>query len=188
MENKDYVIFSNRRWDSLSDSSFRRYSCRETLYSGRISTGVFGFTDCSSGNRGPKNKNEVLLAEGDEGLRELIDFGFIPCPTCHPLLAKAHFLDGIEFKIKEKYGFEDVRDFLDKKKLPFDARRLNWQKITELTNEVPGRIYVPQGLSLEEMNNFADKFWIETGFRVPPIGYYDANSPTRFTEYKILAK
>lgn len=185
MENKDYMIFSNRIWNSLSESAFRKYRCRETLYSARISTGVFGFTDCSAGNRGPKNKDEILLAEGEEGLKEIIDLGFIPCPSCNPLLTKEYFLDQIEFKIKERYRLEDVRDFSDKKKVPFDARRLNWQRITEMTQGVPGRIYVPQGLSLDEMNNFADNFWINTGFRVPPIGYYDSNSPNKFTEYKI---
>lgn len=185
MENKNYRIFSNRTWESLSESPFRNYDCRYTLWSARISTGVFGMTNCSAGNRGPKGKKEVLLAEGNEGLLELIDLGFIPCSVCHPEEKGEGFFDIIEDKVKSMYGLRLSEDFCDKKILPFDARRLNWERITALTDGVPSRIYVPKGLPLDEMNNFADKFWIDTGFRVPPIGYYDSNSPSRFTEYKI---
>ena len=185
MINKDYVIFSNRRWESLSDSSFRRYSCRETVWSGRISTGVFGMTNCPAGNRGPKNKHEVLLAEGNEGLLELVDLGFIPCSVCHPEEKEEGFLDFIEDKVEAKYRIKHAIDFCDKKVLPFDARRLNWPKITSMTNGAAGRIYLPRGLDQKAINHFGDDFMVETGFELPKMGFYDSNSPTRFTEYKV---
>ncbi|MFH1589302.1 MAG: hypothetical protein ABIB43_01925 [archaeon] len=54
------------------------------IWSGRLSSGIIGLTNCVAGNRGPKEQNEVLLGVGIQGLDKLVDIGFVPCVVCHP--------------------------------------------------------------------------------------------------------
>lgn len=189
MENKDYQIFSAGNWGPLSYTHSRKELFRDTRWSARISTGVFGMTNCSPGNKGPKGKKEVLLADGSEGLLELIDLGFIPCSVCHPEEKEEGFFDIIEDKVKSMYGLRLSEDFCDKQKLPFDARRLDWERIANIAWGLPGRIYVPEKLSATEIQEFAaclkNVQSSSLNSSIPPIGFYDRNSPTRFTEYKL---
>jgi hypothetical protein len=91
--------------------------------------------------------------------------------------------------VKYKYGFDNVKDFYDRTKLQFDARRLNWEIIANITGGLPSRIYVPENLKEEEVKKFAEVLKSVQGSSlnssIPPIGFYDRTSPTRFTEYEL---
>jgi hypothetical protein len=144
-------------------------SLKNYIWSARLSTGLFGLTNCPSGNRGPKNDNEIMLFVGDEGLRELIKLGFISCPSCHP--EKINIWDKISDIVIRKYGIDNIKDFTDKKVLPFEIRRINWGKILPIIGKSPSRFYMPAGLTKEEVNDFKNRI-VELGCEVPSLGYY----------------
>lgn len=153
------------------------------LWSARISTGLMGLTNCEAGNRGPKDYNEVLLAQGNHGLRKLVSLGFITCPVCRPDKVD-RFWDIVKDPVKEKYGIESLEDFINKENLPFDSRRLDWKEILSVTGKPPGRIYLPKGLEENELADFKKRF-DALGISLPPVGYYNPDVPERFTEYAV---
>ncbi len=157
------------------------------IWSARLSSGLLGLTNCRSGNRGPKSYNEVLLAVGDDGLNKLVDLGFITCPVCLPERIDG-FWEAVEDTVMHKYGIKyginSLDDYTNREILPFDARRVDWKEILPITGNTPNRLYVPKGLSENEVAEFQRRF-IGIGFVLPPTGYYDPDAPGRFTEYQL---
>jgi hypothetical protein len=188
-EKNPYCVFMNNAYYDLSLRDLvehrQKQKTRPIIWSARLSTGLFGLTNCKSGNRGPKDYNEVLLAEGDGGLRKIVELGFITCPTCKPE-NKPGFWNAAEGVVNKKYGMNSLEDFVDKAKLPFDARRVNWGELLPVIGAVPGRLYLPQGLQDEELLELKKKF-SSAGFGLPPVGFYDASAPGRFREYALPA-
>lgn len=173
MAEKTYFTWYYGRWMSFS-ARFILTELDDVVYSARISTGLFGRTDCPAGNRGPKDSKEVILAAGEQGLVKLIGLGFIPCDVCTPEFE----WEGIGGVVEELYGITSESAFRDKDVLGYDARRLDWKKIVEITGGLPGWIYLPKGLKKREVRKFAKRLRPYT----TALGYYDADSPDRFTE------
>jgi hypothetical protein len=153
------------------------------LWSARLSSGLFGLASCEAGNRGPKGYSEVLLSVGDEGLNKLVELGFITCPVCKPENVDGLW-DVVKDIVKQAYGLGTLDDFIDKKLLPFDARRVAWEKVLPTTGKAPNRIYLPKGLAMDEVVELQRRF-TNIGFSLPPVGYYNPDVAERFTEYKL---
>ncbi len=180
-----YSVFQSGNWAQMDllylvDEELAIHP-RPDVWSARVSTGLFGLTSCPSGNRGPKGNNEVILALGNEGLEELVELGFITCPTCTPEI-KHNFWEIIKETVREKYGLLVMDAFTDKKILNYNARRVDWERILSIIPSPPRRIYLPQDLELEEVREFKQRF-DTMGVNLPPVGFYDAKAPSRFTEY-----
>lgn len=156
------------------------------VWSARLSTGLFGLAGCESGNKGPKGYNEVMLFIGDEGLNKVVELGFITCPVCHPENIW-EFWNLIQDTVKKKYGIKTLEDFVDKRVLPFDARRVKWEEILQTTGKTPNRMYIPKGLAMDELAELQRRFE-KIGFALSHVGYYNHNVPEKFTEYEILCK
>jgi hypothetical protein len=159
---------------------------RPQVWSARLASGLFGLIDCPAGNSkyAPKGENEVLLAVGDTGLRQLIDFGFLPCPSCHPEETE-NFWEKIKQIIECNYPeLTDAKQILDRNLVPFDARRVEWEIIAPHLSKMPNRLYILPGLGDGEVEKFKQRI-NSLGFMLPPTGFYDHNAPTRFTEYII---
>lgn len=169
--------------ENIKISEYSNEGNYENIWSARLSSGLFGLTNCKAGNRGPKNYNEVILGEGIEGLNKIVDLGFITCPVCKPEKING-FWDSIKDNVKEKYRINILEDYTDKEVLPFDARRVKWEEILPVTGKTPERLYVPSNLSDKELKNLNKRFE-KIGFELPSVGYYNKEAPGRFTEYKI---
>lgn len=186
MDSTEYVVYYDRNFQRMKLKELVSYS-RDTfplsqIWSARLSTGIFGFPHCSAGNRGPKGSKEIILSLGNQGLDDLAKLGFVSCSVCHPEEVPG-FWDAIKLHALGRHSLENLEDYLDRKKLPFDARRINWEIILPQTG-VPNRIYLPQGLSQEALLKFQKRF-NGVGFTLPLLGYYDPKGAARFTEYKI---
>jgi hypothetical protein len=183
--NDSYYVFLEDIYQKLSLRELVRYrnsqSTRPTVWSARISTGLFGLTNCKSGNRGTKGYAEVLLALGENGLNKLVEQGFIPCPTCHPE-KKDGFWNALEDTVNKKYNIRSSEDFINKEILSFDARRIDFEEILPMTAQSPNRLYLPKNLSEKELSEFKSRL-DALGVALPPTGYYDANAPGRFARY-----
>jgi hypothetical protein len=185
-----YPVFENGRFENLSLRQVvglrKEQEPRPFVWSARLSSGLFGLTSCPAGNspHAPKGENEVLLALGDTGLRQLIDLGFLPCPTCHPEETE-NFWDKTREILECNYPqLSDVRQILDRNIIPFDARRVEWEIIAPYLSKMPNRLYVLSNLGEQGLKEFKQRI-IGLGFSLPPVGFYDYTSPTRFTEYII---
>lgn len=172
------------------DGEYREMTARDFfshgdqgLWSARLSSGLMGRPDCPAGNRGPKNKHEVILARGEGGLEKLVTLGFITCPVCKPEETEG-FWDKVKQAVEDKYHITALEDFANKAILPYDARRLDWEEILATTGGAPNRIYLPENLAEEALIGFKERFQA-TGFALPPVGYYDPKAETHFTEYTI---
>lgn len=184
-----YQTFVNGKWSLKPFSStLSEFENKQTLWSGRVATGLFGVTDCTSGRRGPRTNKEVIIAPGNEGLEQLFYLGFTPCPTCTEPYRREIY-EELEEDIRIKYDLNKFTDFFDKTILPFDARRLDWEHIANIIWGLPSRIYIPANLETTEVYKFASRLKNIQGSSlstsIPPIGYYDTNSPTRFKEYQV---
>jgi hypothetical protein len=161
---------------------------RSRLWSARLSTGLFGLTSCESGNRGPKGSSEVILAVDGGGVRELVQLGFIPCPSCHP--ERFGEEDGYSFwpAVKDVashlYKVETLEDFLDKKKVPFDAGRVRFETFLPTIGATPGRIYLPKESLDWDVQALVERFDLMR-LPLPALGFYDHTSPSRFTEFPL---
>lgn len=158
---------------------------RPFVWSARLSTGIFGLTDCKSGNSpyAPKGENEVILAVGDEGLRHLIDLGFLSCPVCHPE-ETPDFWNKAGDEILRKYPFLDYAPhFLDRSLICFDVRRVNWEVLAPYLKALLNRLYVPNDLEEDSLQNIKKRFNL-LGFSLPPVGVYLSYKPY-FKEYNI---
>ena len=157
---------------------------RPAVWSARLSTGIFGHTDCPSGNRSPKGTNNVLLAVGDNGLRGLIELGFIPCPDCKPEQADGFWMVAAGI-VGIKYGITTLKEFVDKDvALPHDVMRVNWEILVPRMRTWPDRLYVKQGLDADTLADIASDIKA-IGYGLPDIGYYDQDSSEHFTRYTI---
>lgn len=154
------------------------------IWSARLSTGLFGLSNCSAGNRGPIGNNEIILAAGDEGLQFLIRTGFIPCPSCHPEDVP-RFFKAASKTILDSYGRElNPYSFADKTLIPFDSRRVHWDTLLPLIGDTPDRLYLPKGLGMVDLISLKERFE-DIGFQLPPVGYYDRNAQGHFYQYTI---
>lgn len=177
-----YSVYKDGDYREMTAKEFFSYG-EQGLWSARLSSGLMGRPDCSAGNRGPKNKHEVLLAIGDGGLEKLINLGFITCPVCKAEETEG-FWDKIELAVSSRYGITALEDFTNKAILSYDARRLDWEEILAATGGVPNRIYLPKDLTEEELIEFKERFQA-MGLTLPQVGYYDPKAETHFTEYTI---
>ncbi|MFZ2202696.1 MAG: hypothetical protein WAV56_04895 [Microgenomates group bacterium] len=186
-ERSAYLTFRDQNLDLLPLSEIvklRHERENGFLWSARLATGLFGLPSCPAGNRGPKGVNEVILATGDAGLQFLIKSGFIPCPTCHPEDVPG-FVKAAAETIVAAYGsYLHPLSFADKKIVPFDARRVHWERLLPLITAAPDRIYVPSNLTELELSDFKERFEM-MGFELPPVGYYDRTAPGHFHQYVI---
>lgn len=156
---------------------------RPFIWSARLSTGLVGLTSCSTGNRGPKRQNEVLLAIGNMGLCKLINLGFITCPACKPETTDG-FWSAVKDVVQRKHGIMSLNEFVDKTVLPFDTRRLGWEEIVPILRQWPNRLYVPRKLQEHELAEL--KLRIKRiGYGSPLVGYYDHDSAEKFTPYNL---
>lgn len=153
------------------------------MWSARLSTGIFGKPNCPVGNLGPKGESEVLLATGDEGLRKLVDLGFITCPVCRPE-ETPNFWERIREIVAAKYNLHSIEDFADKQKLPFDARRVDWEEVMGVVGKSPNRLYMPQGIMETELLQLRKRFE-SLGVLLPHVGYFNPDVPEMFTEYQV---
>jgi len=163
----------------------RKLQYRHSLiWSARLSTGLFGLTNCPAGNRGPKALNEILLAIGDSGLQKLVSLGFITCPVCRPERISG-FWGILQDTIQKKYGLTELTQFVDKRILPFDARRVEWEEIIPILGGWPNRLYIPERLKEDELMKLKSR--IENiGYGLPAVGYYNRSTPERFTPYNLV--
>lgn len=184
--NTPYPLFANGRYERIPLKEIARAGSAldARLWSARLSTGLLGSTNCDSGNRGPKEYGEILLALGDEGLRKLVELGFIPCSSCRPETTDT-FWDIVAAEVAEKYHLYSREDFTNKDILPYDARRVQWEEIIPHIGKAPGRLYVPQGLSQKEVAELAERFAALSLDTVPSIGFYDRETAAKFTAYDI---
>jgi hypothetical protein len=181
-----YVIVDGQylAWDLWDLVKFlRSQNPRPLVWSARLSTGLFGLTNCPAGNRGPKNKNEVLLAIGNDGLNQLINLGFITCPVCRPENMPNFWAIARE-AVFRKYSIRSFAGFTNKDILPYDARRVDWEKIIPVVRQWPNRLYVPRGLSEKELRELKSRIQ-EINFGFPLVGYYDASSPGGFVQFQL---
>lgn len=179
VEGDSYYTFHRGLFEPLSlrkIAQLKEKGPSDLIWSARLSSGLFGLTDCPAGNRGPKNLNEVILAQGREGLACLIWLGFIPCPACHPE-KEALFWSLAYGPIEQCYHFDNEQDFLQ---LDFDARRLRWEEIPI----TPNRLYVPPDLDIQDLFQLSERFY-RLGKELPPVGYYDREAPGHFRRYHI---
>jgi hypothetical protein len=133
---------------------------------------LFGLVSCKSGKRGPKKNNEVILGVGNSGLRKTeksID----------------NFWNIINKTVNKKYNLKTLESFSDKKVLSFDARRVNWEELLPLIGEIPGRLYVPRGLSDKNLETLDERF-NTLGFSLLAGEYYDSDFPGHFFQYNNL--
>ncbi|HUC94923.1 MAG TPA: hypothetical protein VMR19_02910 [Candidatus Saccharimonadales bacterium] len=185
-----YPVFESGKFENLSLRQIvglrKEMEPRPFIWSARLSSGLFGLTGCPAGNspHAPKGENEVLLALGDNGLRQLIDMGFLPCPTCHPEDTE-NFWEKTKGIIGCNYPeLSDTKQILDRNIVPFDARRVEWEVVAPYLSKMPNRLYVLPNLDEQELGKFKQRI-NDIGFSLPPTGFYDRTSPTRFTEYII---
>lgn len=164
----------------------RKQNPSPRIWSARLSTGLFGLTNCEAGNRGPKGYNEVLLAVGDAGLRKLVDLGFITCPSCRPEKIES-FWSILKETVQHKYSIISLEEFIDKETLPFDARRVNWEELLPVIGKAPSRLYLPKGLEERDLIGLKRRF-DDIGINLPPVGYYNPNVAEKFTPYTIDEK
>jgi len=180
----DYFVFVDGGFRVINSIALLRHlhefeEVYGRLWSARM-TGILGKYDCGSGNRGPKNKNEVILAFGNEGLAKLVELGFVPCPSCHPEETPG-FWQNVSIPVKLKYGFGDPHDFVDRSILPFDARRIVWE---DLPVDKPSRLYLPKGLTVEDLLQLRDRL-DDMGWTLPEVGYYQKGAPGNFVRYEV---
>ncbi|MBW2997091.1 hypothetical protein KY349_01985 [Candidatus Woesearchaeota archaeon] len=184
-ENNKYWVIRNNEYQMMGLFELVKHQHRQEprpmVWSARLATGLLGYTNCESGKRGPKGHSEVLLAVGDSGLQKLVELGFITCPECMPEHQEG-FWDVVGETVEKIYGIDTLEDFVDKEKMPFDARRVNWEVLMTVIGKAPGRIYVPKGLGVAEVSDFK-RFFNDTGVAVPPVGWYNPNNRAGFTEY-----
>ena len=139
------------------------------VWSARLSTGLFGTPQCPSGNKGPKERNEVVLGLGNSGLQELVKLGFIPCPTCEPNNTDGYV--AAEPTVLEEYGIP-LEKFADKTIVGYDARRVEYERILPLIGKPPSRFYLPAGLEQGEIDTFKQRMH-DMGFAIDSPWYYE---------------
>ncbi|MBU2561475.1 MAG: hypothetical protein KKD17_04195 [Nanoarchaeota archaeon] len=187
MSEQRYFIFKYGCYEHLCVHDIVKYAREQDpspfLWSARLGTGLLGLTSCPAGNKGPKSDNEVLLALGDEGLVKFVELGFITCPVCRPDSVDG-FWAAVGKTANEMYGVCSLEEFIDKGRIPFDARRLAWEELLPVIGRTPGRLYLPPGLDESDIVSLKSRFG-RIGFALPEVGYYDHKSEARFSRYTI---
>lgn len=195
-----YAVYCDGKWEKMTirelaakirlpaDERLSRHMNTGALkvWSARLSTGLFGHPGCPSGNKGPKGSNEVILAVGDDGLKELVRLGFIPCPSCRPENTPGFWgtLRTIEKSILDRHKLASLEQFSDKKLVPFDARRLAWEELFPVVGGMPVRLYLPPGLSDNDLRDLKNRF-SAAGVPLPQAGVYDRTAEGSFRPYII---
>jgi len=184
---KDYFVYAGGSFEKIKLKELLEYTKTQhpplKIWSARLSTGVFGLPDCKAGNRGPKESNEVLLSLGEEGINKFVELGFISCSVCHPE-ETPDFWETIRSAVSQKYSLSSLESYVDKKMLPFDARRLSWEELLSIMGRAPNRIYLPKDLSEQDLVQFQERF-TRIRFALPKVGYYNPAVAERFTEYLV---
>jgi len=184
--NEEYVVFFSKNISIRTPlrelyDYFDPKSESPKIWSARLSTGVLGLPDCKIGNLGPKGLHEVILGVGNDGLKALIDFGFITCPACEPE-KNYSFWDAIKNNVEKKYCINTLEGFVDKSLLGFDSRRVDWETLFHRVNGTPNRLYVPPGLDNQELRDIQGRFR-KMRLALPAVGYYDEKAEEYFTPY-----
>jgi len=146
-----------------------------TLWSGRLSTGVFGSPHCESGNKAPKGPDQVVLGIGNKGLQGLVEAGFTPCPDCNPEETPG-FWNVTGDVIRQRWGLLTEEAYADKDNLPFDPRRLPLEEIFAVTGKLPDRFYLPELLDEYEVQDFRERL-LKLSDQLPDLGYFNFDSP-----------
>lgn len=181
-----YWVWQEGIYEKRTREEIRGIRSHIEMWSARLSTGIFGKPNCKVGNLGPKGESEVLLATGDEGLRKLIDLGFITCPVCRPEETQ-NFWERIREIVAAKYNLHSLEDFADRQKLPFDARRVNYEEVIGIIGRAPNRLYIPRDVVTSELWDLRKRFE-SLGVLLPHVGYFNPDIPEMFTEYKVPSK
>ncbi|MDP3734257.1 MAG: hypothetical protein Q8R37_03430 [Nanoarchaeota archaeon] len=174
-----YSTFINGQFRSLKLHQAAKGAGREELWSARLGTGILGFIDCPSGRFGPYQQNELIIAVGDQGLEKLVDVGFINCGSCKPADTYNHFWDAIAQKVKDKYNLTSLDEF---KKIPYDARRIDWEELWPVIGQFPGRQYLPRGLPQDEVDAFRERLLLIDS-NIPIVGYFERSAANVMVEY-----
>jgi hypothetical protein len=160
------------------------------IWTARISTGSIGMPDCPAGTRGPPGRRNVFFARAD-ALDQLVDMGFIPCIACKPEQDQEFWNDSVREAITRKYHVAP-ESFADKTIVPYDNRRLDWERVVAMTGGLPDRIYIPPGLDGIAISQFhrtikdiAEAYPVYEGAELSrtEIGFYDPSTPDRFSIY-----
>lgn len=174
-----YITIAHGQYQPLTLYQALKTAEQEELWSARLGTGIFGDVNCPSGRFGPYQQNELLFAVGDYGLEKLVDLGFINCPSCTPADTYNPFWDVVQHKVKEKYDLHSRDEF---KKMPFDARRIKWEKLWPAIGMFPERQYLPRGLPQDEVDAFRERLLLINS-NIPIIGYFERTAPNVMVEY-----
>jgi hypothetical protein len=127
MTKKDYWCICEDGMSRLSEvGPVGKLRKEHQVWSIRMSTAFLGLVGCESGNRGPNSSGEVLLVIGLAGLEKAVELGFMCHASC---LANER---------------AEVQDILKKAESDwFDVTRVEWEKVINVTGEVPKRVYLP---------------------------------------------
>jgi hypothetical protein len=172
-------LMSMREFNGSLDMDFDR----EKIFYAVLSTGGFGIRGCDVMKPGfvPKGPSAVAYAPGYDGLRGLVELGFIPCVVCHPENS-IEFWDTISDIVKRKYGIDELQDFADKSNIYYDASRYDWEKIFPKIGARPDRIYLRTGATADEVHSARERLH-KMGFSFEHIGFFDPSN-NEWTEYK----
>ena len=96
-----------------------------TIWEAKLSTGKLERFDLESDSVA---KNEVILGIGEEGLKYLMEFGFV-------------FSDA-----------QNAREMVP------DARQISWERLLPLIGEAPSQLYLPSGLKLKDLIKLSQRF------------------------------
>lgn len=146
---------------------------RLMVVSAKEATGLMGKPGCIPGNR---HKENTILGVGEEGVRALVELGFVPCPVCK-LEEIPVFREMIKTTVKERYGLT-VDQFADKTILGYDAFRVDFERIVASGGKLPDRLYVSEKLTSSGIGEIKLRM-SKLGDKVQ-IGLYDRSSPGNF--------
>lgn len=182
-----YCLIAPNKWRVVNSIPLRRMllkdpeKTRNSVLSLRLSTGIIGELDCPSGDADyvPRNKNEVIIGLGDQGIKALLALGGLPCISCHSgeKLARLFPIE-LERSLKVDLSYANDTNFLVNN---YDARRLDWSQILQL-GVVPGRFYTRPDLGDQEVSEIVARFE-SARLSAPTIGYYDRRREDRFYKY-----
>jgi hypothetical protein len=170
---------------SLREIAARSKQLSCSVWSGRLSTGVFGSPHCEVGNKGPKGSDQIVLGLGDAGLRSFVSAGFVPCPVCKPEQTFG-FWEAAGIAVQEKWNLSSPDEFADKTNVPYDPRNLPWEKLFEVIEKFPDRLYLPKQMKTVDVEEFDERLTLLSD-QTPELGFYDRNSSEsgHFTQFSI---
>ena len=81
-------------------------------------------------------------------------------------------------------GKRGPKNYANKKIVGFDALRLDWETILNITKRPPSRIYTSPKPDQNLLSKTIDAF-LALSIPLPPIGFYNRTAPGNFTEIDI---